>query len=138
MFEKAAAYWLQAGKKAAMRSANLEAIVHLQRGIEALGHLPDGAGKDRLELDFRFALGPCLIATQGPASNKAMATLLARVGCASGSETPEHLQVMFWLTTASVMRGELPVAEETIAALLQLAEARDDRPACSTRCAGRR
>jgi predicted ATPase len=35
---------------------------------------------------------------------------------------------MFWLTTASVMRGELPVAEETIAALLQLAEARDDRP----------
>ena len=36
---------------------------------------------------------------------------------------------MFWLTTASVMRGELPLAEETIAVLIQLAEARDDRPA---------
>jgi tetratricopeptide (TPR) repeat protein len=36
---------------------------------------------------------------------------------------------MFWLTTASVMRGELPQAEETIAVLLRLAEARDDRPA---------
>jgi tetratricopeptide (TPR) repeat protein len=36
---------------------------------------------------------------------------------------------MFWLTTASVIRGELPVAQETIAALLQLAEARGDRPA---------
>src|SRR5262245_18580463 len=35
---------------------------------------------------------------------------------------------MFWLTTASVMRGELPVATETIAALLQLAEAQGDRP----------
>jgi predicted ATPase len=36
---------------------------------------------------------------------------------------------MFWLTTASVIRGELPLAEEMIAALLDLAEARDDRPA---------
>ncbi len=36
---------------------------------------------------------------------------------------------MFWLTTASVIRGELPLAQETIAALLHLAEARGDRPA---------
>ncbi|MGY3356958.1 tetratricopeptide (TPR) repeat protein [Bradyrhizobium sp. GM0.4] len=113
-----------------MRSANLEAIAHLQRGIEASGHLPEGAGKDKLELAFHFALGPCLIATQGPASNKAMATFArARELCERLGDPPEQLQVMFWLTTASVMRGELPVAEETIAALLQLAEARDDLPA---------
>jgi predicted ATPase/class 3 adenylate cyclase len=129
LFQKAEAYWLRAGKKAAMRSANLEAIAHLQRGIEASGHLPDSARKDRLELDFQFALGPCLIATQGPASNKTMATFArARELCERLGDPPEQLQVMFWLTTASVMRGELPVAEETIAALLQLAEARDDRP----------
>jgi class 3 adenylate cyclase len=130
LFQKAEAYWLHAGKKAAMRSANLEAIAHLQRGIETTGHLPDSALKDRLELDFQFALGPCLIATQGPASNKAMATFTrARELCERLGDPPEQHQVMFWLTTASVMRGELPVAEETIAALLQLAEARDDRPA---------
>ena len=130
LFQKAEAYWLHAGKKAAMRSANLEAIAHLQRGIEASGHLPDSARKDRLELDFQFALGPCLIATQGPASNKAMATFTrARELCERLGDPPEQHQVMFWLTTASVMRGELPVAEETIAALLQLAETRDDRPA---------
>ena len=130
LFEKAEAFWLQAGKKAAMRSANLEAIAHLQRGIEASGHLPDGARKDRLELDFQFALGTCLIATQGPASNKTMATFArARELCERLGDPPEQLQVMFWLTTASVVRGELPLAEETIAALLQLAEARGDRPA---------
>jgi predicted ATPase/class 3 adenylate cyclase len=129
LFQKAEAYWLRAGKKAAMRSANLEAIAHLQRGIEASGHLPDSARKDRLELDFQFALGPCRIATQGPASNKTMATFArARELCERLGDPPEQLQVMFWLTTASVMRGELPVAEETITALLQLAEARDDRP----------
>jgi predicted ATPase/class 3 adenylate cyclase len=129
LFEKAEAYWLQAGKKAAMRSANLEAIAHLQRGIEASAHLHDGVRKDRLELDFQYALGPCLIATQGPASNKAMATFTrARELCERLGDPPEQLQVMFWLTTASVVRGELPLAEETIAALLQLAEARGDRP----------
>jgi predicted ATPase/class 3 adenylate cyclase len=130
LFEKAEAYWLQAGKKAAVRSANLEAIAHLERGIEALGHLPDGRRKDRLELNFQFALGTCLIATQGPASNKAMATFSrARELCERLGGPPEQLQVMFWLTTASVIRGELPLAQEMIAALLQLTEARGDRPA---------
>lgn len=130
LFEKAVEYWLQAGKKAAMRSANLEAIAHAQRGIEASGHLPDDPRKDRLELDFQLVLGPCLIATQGPASNKAVATFArARELCERLGDPPEHLQVMFWLTTASVIRGELPRAQEAIAALLQLAEARGDRPA---------
>jgi predicted ATPase/class 3 adenylate cyclase len=130
LFEKAEAYWLQAGKIAAMRSANLEAIAHLQRGIAASVHLPDGRGRDRLELDFQFALGTCLIATQGPASNTSMATFArARELCERLGGPPEQLQVMFWLTTASVIRGELPLAQETIAALLDLAEARGDRPA---------
>jgi class 3 adenylate cyclase/tetratricopeptide (TPR) repeat protein len=129
LFEKAMGYWLQAGKKAAMRSANLEAIAHSQRGIEASGHLPDGERKDRVELDLQLALGPCLIATQGPASNKAMATFArARELCVRLGDPPEQLQVMFWLTTARVIRGELPLAEEMIAALLHLAEARGARP----------
>jgi predicted ATPase len=130
LFEKAVGYWLQAAKKAALRSANLEAIAHSRRGIEASGHLPDGARKERLELDLQFALGPCLIATQGPASNESMATFArARELCERLGDPPEQLQVMFWLTTATVMRGELPLAQETIAALLDLAEARSDRPA---------
>ncbi|MBV9982078.1 adenylate/guanylate cyclase domain-containing protein [Bradyrhizobium sp.] len=130
LFEKAAGYWLLAGKKAAMRSANLEAVAHLDRGIAALQHLADGAQKDKLELDFQFALGPCLIATQGPAANKAVVTFTrARELCERLGDPPEQLQIMFWLTTASVIRGELPVAQETIAALLQLAETRGDQPA---------
>ena len=127
---RAVGYWLQAGQKAAMRSANLEAVAHLQRGLECMGLFPDSAAKDRLELDLQVAMGPCLIATQGPASGRAMATFArARELCERLGDPPEYLQVMFWLATASVVRGELPQAREAVATLLELAEARGDRPA---------
>lgn len=126
----AVAYWLKAGKSAAMRSANLEAVAHLQRGVEVLNRLPDDPGKHRLELDLQVGLAPCLIATQGPASRKAVATFArARELCEHLGDPPEYLQVMFWLATASVVRGELPQALDAIAALHHRADARGDRPA---------
>jgi class 3 adenylate cyclase len=130
LVEKAIEYWLQAGKNAALRSANLEAIAHLRRGIEGTGRLPAGEDKDRSELDLQLVLGPCLIATRGPAASEAVATFArARELCERLGEPPEYLQVMFWLATVSVVRGELPQALEAVATLLSAAEARDDRPA---------
>jgi predicted ATPase/class 3 adenylate cyclase len=129
LIEKAVSYWLKAGKNAVQRFANLEAIAHLQRGIETAGRLPESLGRDRLELDLQFALGPCLIATQGPASSTAIASFArGRELCARLGDAPEYLQVMFWLATGSVIRGELPQAREVTATLLGLAEARNDRP----------
>jgi predicted ATPase len=40
--ERATAYWLKAGERSAARSAYLEAIRHLEQGLEALTSLPDG------------------------------------------------------------------------------------------------
>jgi predicted ATPase/class 3 adenylate cyclase len=128
--EKAIGYWLQAGKNAALRSANLEAIAHLQRGIEVTGHLPAGESKDRSELDLQLVLGPCLSATHGPAASNALATFArARDLCERLGQPPEYLQVIFWLATASVVRGELPQALEAIAGLPRAAEARGDQAA---------
>jgi predicted ATPase len=130
LIEKAIGYWLQAGKNAALRSANLDAIANLQRGIEVVGQLPPGKGKDKSELDFQLVLGPCLIATQGPAATAAVATFArARELCERLGEPPEYLQVLFWLATVSVVRGELPQALEAVAALMSVAEVRGDRPA---------
>jgi class 3 adenylate cyclase/tetratricopeptide (TPR) repeat protein len=128
--EKAIGYWLQAGKNAALRSANLEAMAHLQRGIEVTGQLPAGEEKDRSELDLQLILGPCLIATHGPAASNALATFArARELCERLGQPLEYLQVMFWLATASVVRGELPQALEAIAGLPSAAEARGNQPA---------
>src|SRR5205823_1570 len=69
-----------------------------------------------------------LIATQGPASSTAIATFArGRELCARLGDAPEYLQVMFWLATGSVIRGELAQAREVTATLLALAEARNDR-----------
>ncbi|HMF20778.1 MAG TPA: adenylate/guanylate cyclase domain-containing protein [Pseudolabrys sp.] len=128
--DRAISYWLQAGKKAAQRSAHIEAIAHLRRGLELVRSMAAGSASDRTELDFLFAMGPCMIATQGPASSDAVATFVrARELCEKLGDAPEFMQVLFWLTTASVMRGELPRARDTIIPLLERAEARSDRPA---------
>jgi predicted ATPase/class 3 adenylate cyclase len=128
--DKTIGYWLQAGKNAALRSSNLEAIAHLERGIEATSRLPPGEGRDRSELDLQLVLGPCLIATRGPAAGKAVGTFSrARELCERLGSPPEHLQVMFWLATASVVRGELPQALEAIAGLPKAAEALGNQPA---------
>jgi class 3 adenylate cyclase/tetratricopeptide (TPR) repeat protein len=130
LLEKATGYWLRAGKVAALRSANIEAIAHLQRGLEVIGRSPATEARDRAELDFQLVLGPCLIATQGPAASKAVATFTrARELCERLGDPPEHLQVMFWLATVSVVRGELQQALEAIAGLPAAAEARGNPPA---------
>ncbi len=128
--EQAVRYWLRAGGNAAQRSANVEAIAHLQKGLAALRSLAPSAQRDRTELDLMMTLGPCLIATQGPAGPDAMAAFAhARELCERIGNPPEYLQVMFWLTTASVMRGELPLARQTIEPVMEHAQARGDRPA---------
>lgn len=127
LIDKATSWWLRAGQSAAHRSAHVEAIAHLRRGVNALHRLGAGAQTDRTELDLMLVMGPCLIATQGPAGSEAMAAFTrARELCERLGDPPEYLQVMFWLVTASVMRGELPRAQETIGTLLNLAAARGD------------
>src|SRR5207249_1183299 len=62
MWEKAALYLRQAGAKAARRSANREAVPHLERALVALGHLP--VSRDGIEqaIDVRFELRRAFLA----------------------------------------------------------------------------
>jgi predicted ATPase len=70
LFEQAAEYWLRAGRLAATRSANVEAISHLQSGLVGLAALPPGEHRSRLELSMQLALGGPVLATNGFASSK--------------------------------------------------------------------
>ncbi len=63
--QDALGYWQRAGQQAAERSANVEAIAHLSKGLELIQQLAEGAARDQLELDLRVALGVPLIASRG-------------------------------------------------------------------------
>jgi predicted ATPase len=51
--ERAIEYWLRAGEQAIRRSANLEAISHLRRGLELVETLPDTTERARIELELQ-------------------------------------------------------------------------------------
>jgi class 3 adenylate cyclase/tetratricopeptide (TPR) repeat protein len=63
--EKAADYWLAAGRQAWARSAFAEAVVLVRRGLELISALPDTEWRRETELDMRIAFGQALIANKG-------------------------------------------------------------------------
>jgi predicted ATPase/class 3 adenylate cyclase len=66
--ERAIGYWIKAGRNAAERSANLEAIRHLSRALEALKLLPESEDRDRQELIVQTAIGTPLMSVHGYAA----------------------------------------------------------------------
>ena len=63
--EAAVIHWQKAGQRAMERSANIEAVSHLTKGIDLLGQLPSTAERIQQELDLQMALGTALMLTGG-------------------------------------------------------------------------
>src|SRR4029450_11143485 len=55
--QQAIGYWQQAGRRAIERSAHVEAIRHLTRGLEVLTAMPETPERLRHELDLQVPLG---------------------------------------------------------------------------------
>jgi predicted ATPase len=120
---KAAAYRLQAGKKAHAVSANQEAAAHLTKGLELLDGLPPGPERMQLELGLQTALGTTRIATHGYASPEVeRAFARARELCRSLGDPPQVIPVLYGLCLFRMVRGELESAHEEGERLLLLAQ----------------
>jgi hypothetical protein len=63
--QKAAEYWLTAGRQAWARSVLVEAVALLRRGLALVSGLPDGDRRWEIELDLLIALGQAVIASRG-------------------------------------------------------------------------
>jgi predicted ATPase len=120
-------YWQKAGQRALERSANVEAVSHLSKGLELLQTLPDTPARTRQELDLQITLGPALMATKGYAAPEvAQAYARARELCQQVGETPQLLPILLGLGRFYHMRGEHRIARELGEQLLKLAQHMQD------------
>jgi predicted ATPase len=125
--EQAFGYWLQAGKRAAQRSANVEAINHLTKGLEVLMTLPDTLERARQELDLQTTLGPVLMAVKGQSSQDTeRAYARARELCQQVGETPQLFPVLHGLFRFYMVRAELQTTRDLAEQLLSLAQRAED------------
>lgn len=126
--EQAAACWLEAGRREAGRSANLEAIGHLRRGIAALAPLEETPALMRLELALQLALGPCVLANQGYRSAELEATYRRSRALAERLGDDRALFTAMW--GHWVAKGQDSVldgtTDELLARLFATAEANSD------------
>jgi len=125
--EKSVAFWGEAGRRSAARSAMPEAAAQFQKGLDQLTLIPDSAQRQRQELEFYSALAAVLHIVKGhaaPETGQAYArarTLWERLDCPS-----EFLGVPYGLSRYHMFRGELDVAERLDMDLLRLSRQRDN------------
>jgi class 3 adenylate cyclase/predicted ATPase len=125
--EKAVHYWYHAGQRAAERSAHVEAISHLTKGLELLQTLPETPQRLQREVDMLIALGASLIATKGFVAPEVGQTYTrARQICHHLEDPSQLFTVLRGLWTYYNNRSALQTAHELAEQLLTLAQRSQD------------
>ena len=120
---RAVPYWRRAGELAAGRSANLEAIAHLSKGLELVATLADAPEHLEEELALRLAIGGPLIATKSdPAPEVERTYSRAWALCDRLGRSAELFPVLRGLWNCYLTRGKLRRAHDLAERLVVLAD----------------
>jgi class 3 adenylate cyclase/predicted ATPase len=120
-------YWQQAGQRAVERSANVEAISHLTKGLELLKTLPDTLDRAQQELTLQITLGAPLQVTKGYAVPEVGAVYSRACElCRQVGETSQLFPALRGLWQFYLLRAELQTAHELGEQLLSLANSVQD------------
>ncbi|MCI0454274.1 MAG: AAA family ATPase [Candidatus Dadabacteria bacterium] len=123
LMEKAIPLWHNAGQRAIERSANVEAISHLTKGLETLNTLPETSERSQQELTLQITLSVPLTVTKGYAAQEVGRVFTrARELCNQAGETTKHVPVLRGLAQFYRVKGELQTARELADELLTLAK----------------
>jgi class 3 adenylate cyclase/predicted ATPase len=116
-------YWRRAGELAAARSANVEAIAHLGKGLELVGTLPHAPEHLAEEFALLLAIGGPLIASKGYAAPEVERTYSrAWALCEQLGRSAELFPVLRGLWNYHQVRGELQRVWDLAERLVVLAE----------------
>jgi serine phosphatase RsbU (regulator of sigma subunit) len=127
MVEEAASYWLKAGLRCLERSANVEAIGHLTKGLALVRTLPESPERDAQELQFLSPLGTTYIAARGYASPEVgpvfsrARELADRIG-----QPAQRFVVMRGNFAWHVVRGNFKLCSDLAAEAIQFVETLND------------
>jgi DNA-binding SARP family transcriptional activator len=115
-------YWIKAGINALTRSANREAIAHLEHGLELVPALDAPADKRRWERQLLAAMGPAVMAVEGYAAAQSQ-TVFERAWELIDADCPhaERLRIICGLWNLRSQQGELAAAMPLAAEFLALA-----------------
>jgi predicted ATPase len=127
LIEKSVAYWGEAGRRSAARSALVEAAAQFQKGLDQLVLLPDSSECRRQQLGFYDALGGVFRTIKGFAAvetGSAFASarkLWEQLDCPS-----EFLQIPLRQATYHALRGEFDLALSLARYVLHLSRQRNE------------
>jgi class 3 adenylate cyclase/predicted ATPase len=125
--ERAVEFWEIAGRKAGMRSANVEAMAHFSNALQYIATLPRIAARKERELGLLVAMGAQLLITKGNAAPEVLTVynralrLSEEVG-----DTPLLFKTLYGLLVFHIVRGELSEAVPIGERLLTQAEQAND------------
>ena len=106
--EPAIGYWLKAGLRSRERSAEIEAISHLTRGLALLAALAESPKRDLQELELLGPLGTAYIASRGYAAPEVGPVFQrARQLCERVGQPPQLFAIILGIWEWNTVRGEL-------------------------------
>jgi hypothetical protein len=125
--ERAIEYLGKAGRHAVERSANKEAIKHLQRALEMARSLPDSPERSRSALACEVMLGQAMIADRGYAAPETKKVLLEAKTLFDDLSDPSHKLAILYMSWAShYVGGEVSKQADAATEFLVEAERHND------------
>jgi class 3 adenylate cyclase/predicted ATPase len=120
-------YWGRAGTRAIERSANIEAIAHISKGLQLVESMPEDAARDRQEVALRAHLGIALMSTKGfGASEVRDAFARVRELCDRLGDVPGQFAATWNLWMYNGVASQLQTARDLSNELLVLANRKPD------------
>ena len=125
--DKATGYWGRAGRQSLSRSAMVEAVAQVRKGLDFLARLPEGPDRWQQELDLQRVLGAALLASKGNAAPETgQAYVRARELSEQLGDTAALIPVLGALSTYHQTAGDYAAMRRTSEDLLRIGEQQED------------
>src|SRR5579859_87304 len=124
---EAISYFHRAGQRLMQRSANAEAVRHLQDGISLLEKLPEGAERTNWEFNLNLSLGQACFVIHGPAAHETtQAFAVAQRLVEQVGDPAQRYDVLYGIFGGYILSCRLDLAAEPANRVLDIATRAED------------